>query len=42
MFKGYVLGICYYTWSSYKQAYNEAVLDGRIFDKNGRKVTKLL
>ena len=42
MFKGYVLGVCYYTWNSFKQAYNKAVLDGRIFDKNGRKVTKLL
>jgi phage terminase small subunit len=42
MFKGYVLGIYCHTWNSYKQAYNKAVLDGRIFNKNGRKVTKLL
>lgn len=42
MFKGYALGICYRTWNSYKQAYNEAVLGGKIFDKNGIKVTKLL
>lgn len=42
MFKGYVLGVCYRTWNGYKQAYNEAVLYGKLFDKNGRKITKLL
>lgn len=42
MFKGYVLGIWYYSWSSYKEAYNKAVLDGKMFDKKGRKIIKLL
>ncbi len=42
MFKGYVLGRLYHTWNSYKNAYNKAVLDGKLFDKNGRKTTKLL
>ena len=42
MFKGWVLGFCYYSWDSYKKAYNNAVLEGKIFDKHGRQVTKLL
>lgn len=42
MFRGYVLGRLYHTWNSYKNAYNKTVLDGKLFDKNGRKVTKLL
>lgn len=41
MFEGYVLGIRYDSWDTYKKAYNRAVLDGKLFDKNGRKITKL-
>lgn len=39
MFRGEVLGKTYYTWQSYKNAYNEAVEKGLLYDKNGRKVT---
>ena len=42
MFRGTVLGITYYTWEGYKNAYNEAVLEGKLFDKNGNKITKVL
>ena len=42
MFRGWVLGVCYYSWHTYKEAYNRAVLDGKMFDKKGRKITKLL
>lgn len=41
MFKGWILGIEYNSWESYKNAWNEAVLEGKLFDKNGRKVTKI-
>lgn len=41
MFQGYVLGVCYHTWSAYKKAWNEAVKEGKLFDKNGRKITKM-
>ena len=41
MFRGSVLGIMYYSWGSYKKAWNEAVLAGKIFDDKGRKVTKI-
>lgn len=40
MFRGEVLGVMYYTWGAYKKAWNEAVRAGKLFDKNGRKVTK--
>lgn len=40
MFQGYVLGVCYYTWSAYKKAWNLAVKEGKLFDKNGRKITR--
>ena len=42
MFKGWVLGVCYYSWNGYKEAYNKAVLSGRMFDEKGNKITKLL
>jgi hypothetical protein len=42
MFRGKVLGVWYYSWNSYKNAYNKAVLDGKMFDDSGRKITKLL
>lgn len=41
MFRGTILGVTYYTWGAYKRAWNEAVLAGKLFYKNGRKVTKL-
>ena len=41
MFKGSVLGVMYYTWSSYKKAWNKAVLEGKLFDAKGRKITKI-
>lgn len=41
MFRGSVLGVMYYTWNSYKAAWNDAVKKGLIFDSNGRKVTKI-
>lgn len=41
MFKGYLLGHAYHTWGAYKKAWNEAVLAGKLFDKKGRKITKL-
>lgn len=41
MFEGKILGITYHTWSAYKKAWNEAVLAGKLFDKNGRKITKI-
>jgi hypothetical protein len=41
MFKGVILGVTYHTWSSYKRAWNEAVLAGKLFDKKGRKITKI-
>lgn len=41
MFRGCVLGITYYSWFAYKKAWNQAVLAGKLFDKNGRKITKI-
>ena len=43
MFRGMVLvlGIMYYTWGSYKKAWNEAELAGKLFDDKGRKITKI-
>ena len=41
MFRGEILGITYYSWGSYKNAWNEAVLAGKLFDAKGRKITKL-
>lgn len=41
MFEGWVLDVCYHTWGAYKKAWNEAVKKGLLFDKNGRKITKL-
>ena len=29
MFRGKVLGVWYYSWNSYKNAYNKAVVDFR-------------
>ena len=40
MFKGWVLGVMYDSWKSYKEAYNRAVDKGLLFDKKGRKITK--
>lgn len=41
MFKGEVLGVMYYTWNAYKKAWNEAVREGKLLDRKGRKVTKM-
>lgn len=41
MFRGEILGVMYYSWNAYKKAWNEAVLDGKLFRSNGRKATKL-
>lgn len=41
MFRGEILGITYYSWGAYKEAWNKAVIEGKLFDKNGRKITKL-
>lgn len=41
MFEGCVLNVWYHTWGAYKKAWNEAVKKGLLFDKNGRKITKL-
>ena len=41
MFRGSILGITYYTWEYYKRAWNDAVKTGRMFDKRGRKITRL-
>lgn len=41
MFKGVILGVTYHTWKSYKKAWNEAVLEGKLFDTKGRRITKL-
>lgn len=41
MFRGEVLGVMYYSWNAYKKAWNEAVLAGKLFDKNGKKITKM-
>lgn len=40
MFRGEILGVTYYSWSAYKKAWNEAVLAGKLFDKNGKIITK--
>lgn len=40
MFQGYVLDICYHTWSAYKKAWNQAVKEEKLFDKDGRKITR--
>lgn len=42
MFKGKILGVWYYSWHTYRKAYNDAVLAGKLFDEKGRKITKLL
>lgn len=42
MFKGWILGVCYYSWEGYKRAYNDAVQKGLLKDDKGRKITKLL
>lgn len=41
MFRGEILGVTYYSWGTYKKAWNDAVRQGKLFDKNGRKITKL-
>ena len=41
MFFGEILGVYYGTWEGYKKAWNRAVKEGKLFDKNGRKITKL-
>lgn len=41
MFRGSILGVTYYTWGAYKRAWNEAVKTGKMFDKKGRKITRL-
>lgn len=42
MFQGNVLGVMYYTWGSYRMAWNKAVKEGKLYDKNGRKITKMI
>ena len=42
MFIGTILGVTYYSWEGFKDAWNEAVRNGRLFDKKGNKITKLL
>lgn len=39
MFRGEVLGVVYYSWFTYKKAWNEAVLDGKLFDSKGKRIT---
>ena len=41
MFRGSISGVTYHTWGSYKRAWNEAVKTGKMFDKKGRKITRL-
>lgn len=41
MFRGEILGVMYYSWGAYKRAWNKAVLDGKLFDTKGRKITKI-
>ena len=41
MFKGMFLGITYHTWGSYRKAWNEAVIAGKLYDDRGRKITKI-
>ena len=41
LFKGWILGIEYNSWGSYKKAWNRAVMEGKLFDKKGRRVTKI-
>lgn len=41
MFRGEILGVMYYSWGSYKKAWNDAVRQGKLIGKNGRKITKL-
>ena len=38
MFRGEVLGVMYHSWETYKKAWNDAVKQGKLFDKNGRKI----
>lgn len=40
MFRGKVLDVMYYDWHSYRIAWNKAVIEGKLYDKNGRKITK--
>lgn len=42
MFRGTILGVWYYSWNDFKAAYNKAVVEGMLFDENGRKITKPL
>lgn len=42
MFEGWVLGVKFYTWSGYNKAYNEAVSNGLLKDKNGKAIVKKL
>ena len=42
MFKGWVLGVCYHSWESFKEAYNKAVLNDNLYDKSGKKITKVI
>lgn len=42
MFRGEVLGVMYHSWKTYKKAWNDAVKQGKLFDKNGRKIYKTL
>ena len=42
MFKGCVLGKWYYDYVYFKKAYNEAVVNGKLFDDKGNKITKIL
>lgn len=41
MFRGWINGITYCSWTAYKRAWNEAVKGGRLFDDKGRPITKL-
>lgn len=41
MFRGEVLGTVYYSWLAYKKAWNEAVLAGKLFDRNGKRITHI-
>lgn len=41
MFRGRLLGHDYFSWESYKNAWNEAVRKGLLYDDKGRKITKL-
>lgn len=42
MFRGEVLGVMYHSWETYKKVWNDAVKQGKLFDKNGRKIYKTL